>query len=84
MKLLIIIILHKIQKNFNSKLLTKIFTKTNVLQTQYTLQKNSQIASKFLCGPFSDATIVGENGEKPTQKWQWMQNGRTYGFNVFF
>jgi len=48
------------------------------------LQENSQIASKFLCGPFSDAIIVGQNGEKPTQKWQWTQNGRTYGFNVFF
>ena len=34
MKLFIIIILHKVQKNFNSKLLTKIFTKANVLETQ--------------------------------------------------
>jgi len=32
-----------------------------------TLQENKQLASKLLCGPFTDAAIVGQNGEKATQ-----------------
>ena len=32
------------------------------------LKENKQLAFKFLREPFMDATIVGQNGEKPTQQ----------------
>jgi len=53
------------------------------MKKKLSLQKNKQLASNFLRGPFTDTTVVDQNGEKSTQQSHSTQNGHTYGFNFF-